>query len=417
MSDSLAAASPLSGVAARAGVAVRYLAIAIGFTLPISTALDNVLLALLLACWLASGHWRAKYASVRGNPVALAALAYLALMALGLLWSPDPLHDGLTYFKKYSDLLLIPMLVTVFTDPQDRRRGLLALAAAIALTLLASLALSIGALPTGGIITGEPANPTVFKKHITQNILMAFGCLLFAELAGAAVTSQLRLLWSALAALAAFNVLFLVQGRTGYLVLAALAVLYLSTRLRWRGLLTAVVLVAAGFVSAYELSPAFHQRVSIGMGEMSQFRAGEAQQGGVSERLAFYHNTLALIRDHPILGVGTGGFVHAYAARVQGTAMQPTRNPHNQYLLTTAEVGVVGLALLLLLFAQEWRCSARLPDERSRTLARGLVLTIMVGSLFNSLLIDHVESLLFAWLSGLLFAALPPKPAALGKRA
>jgi hypothetical protein len=64
--------------------------------------------------------------------------------------------------------------------------------------------------------------------------------------------------------------------------------------------------------------------------------------------------------------------------------------------------------LLLLLFAQEWRCSAWLPDERSRTLARALVLTIMVGSLFNSLLIDHVESLLFAWLSGLLFAALPP---------
>ncbi len=137
----------------------------------------------------------------------------------------------------------------------------------------------------------------------------------------------------------------------------------------------------------------------------------------MSERLEFYHNTLALIRDHPILGVGTGGFVHAYADRVQGTAMQPTRNPHNQYLLTTAEVGVVGLALLLLLFAQQWRCAARLPDERSRTLARGLVLTIMVGSLFNSLLIDHVESLLFAWLSGLLFAALPPKPAALGKRA
>jgi O-antigen ligase len=417
MSESIAAAAPLNGLAGRAGVAVRYLAIAIGFTLPISTALDNVLLALLLVCWLASGQWRAKYETIRGNPVALAALAYFSLMALGLLWSPDPLHDGLTYLKKYSDLLLIAILVTVFTDPQDRRRGLLALAAAIALTLLASLALSIGALPTGGFITGEPANPTVFKKHITQNILMAFGCLLFAELASASVRLQLRWLWSALAALAAFNVLFLVQGRTGYLVLAVLAVLYLSTRLRWRGLLTAVVLVVAGFVSAYELSPAFHQRVSGGMGEMSQYQPGEAPQGGVSERLQFYNNTLTLIRDHPILGVGTGGFVHAYAERVQGTGMQPTRNPHNQYLLTTAEVGVVGLALLLLLFAQEWRCAAWLPDARSRTLARGLLLTIMVGSLFNSLLIDHVESLLFAWLSGLLFAALPPKPQGLGKSA
>jgi O-antigen ligase len=399
-------------LAARGGAAASYLAIAIGFTLPISTALDNVLLALLLICWLASGRWAAKYAIIRSNQVALAALAYLALMALGLLWSPDPLHDGLTYLKKYSDLLLIPILVTVFTDPEDRQRGLLALAAAIAVTLLGSLALSIGALPTGGFITGEPSNPTVFKKHITQNILMAFGCLLFAELAHAAVGSRLRLLWGALAALAAFNVLFLVQGRTGYLVLAALALLYLSTRMRLRGVVAAVFLVAIGFVSAYELSPSFHDRVSAGIGEADRFQPGQKAEGGVGERLEFYHNTLAIIRDHPVLGVGTGGFVHAYAEKVQGTEMKPTRNPHNQYLLTTVEVGIGGLVLLLLLFVQQWRNAARLPYEHLKILARGLVLTMMVGSVFNSLLIDHVESLLFAWLSGLLFSALPQARAA-----
>ena len=405
------ASGGLDRLAARAAAATRYLAIAIGFTLPISTALDNVLLALLLICWLASRRWAPKYAAIRNNPVALSALAYLALTALGLLWSPDPQHDGLTYLKKYSDLLLIPVLVTVFTDPHDRQRALLALTAAIAVTLLASLALSIGALPTGGFITGEPGNPTVFKKHITQNILMALGCFLFAEWARAAVTSRLRLLWSVLAALAAFNVLFLVQGRTGYLVLAALAVLYLSTHLRLRGVLAAVLLVAVGFISAYELSPSFHNRVSAAFGEVDRFQPGKKTEGAVSERLEFYHNTLAIIRDHPVLGVGTGGFVHAYAEKVQGTEMKPTRNPHNQYLLTTVEVGIGGLVLLLLLFVQQWRNAARLPGERLKILARGLVLTMVVGSLFNSLLIDHVESLLFAWLSGVLFAALPSKRA------
>jgi len=132
----------------------------------------------------------------------------------------------------------------------------------------------------------------------------------------------------------------------------------------------------------------------------------------VRERLEFYRNTLVLIREHPVLGVGTGGFVRAYAEKVVGTEVAPTRNPHNQYLLTTTEVGLAGLALLLFLFAQQWRYAARLADEQSRTLARALLLTIMIGSLFNSLLIDHVESLLFAWLSGLLFAALPAKRAA-----
>jgi hypothetical protein len=41
-------------------------------------------------------------------------------------------------------------------------------------------------------------------------------------------------------------------------------------------------------------------------------------------------------------------------------------------------------------------------------LAHGLVLTIVVGSLFNSLLIDHTESLCFAWMSGLLYAGYAP---------
>ena len=113
-------------------------------------------------------------------------------------------------------------------------------------------------------------------------------------------------------------------------------------------------------------------------------------------------------------GVGTGGFPHAYAQRIQGTAMQPTYNPHNQYLLVTAQLGIVGLGLLLFLLLQQWRCASRLPSELDRTLARGLELTYIVTGLFSSPLIDHAESLLFAWLSGLLFAALPATPAASG---
>ena len=104
-------------ILASVGSVLPYLAIAIGFTLPISTAADNILLALLLLCWLVSGNWRARYEIVRANPIALAALAYLAMMVLGLAWSPDRWHDGLVYLKKYSDLLLIPILVTVFVDP------------------------------------------------------------------------------------------------------------------------------------------------------------------------------------------------------------------------------------------------------------------------------------------------------------
>ena len=430
MSEPHAAPSPRS-ISDGAAKAARYLAIAVGFALPISTAADNVLLALLLACWLASGHWEEKYATIRGKPVALAILSLFALLLLGLTWSQGPLHDAMLYLRKYTNLLLMPILVTIFTDSNDRRRGLLAFAAAMTLTLLLSIAFAVGVLPHGGGITGgtpdhpdrglltaEPGNPTVFKHHITQNILMAFGCLLFAQLASTAKSRRLRWFWAILAGLAAFDVLFLVQGRTGYIVLAALVGLVLLERFRWKGLAAAVVIVALGFASAYEFSDSFRSRISRVESEAEQWQPDVGANTSVGIRLEFYRNTLSIIERHPVLGVGTGGFREAYAQRVQGTAMTPTYNPHNQYLLVTAQLGLAGLALLLFIFVQQWRCASRLPEQTYRTLARGLVLTFVIASLFSSPLIDHAESVFFAWLSGLLFAALPPRaPAQVGKTA
>ena len=410
MSEGLTATpSGLSRIADGAAVAARWVAVAIGFTVPVSTALDNYLLVTLLVCWLASGRWRDKYAAIRANPVALAALALFALLMLGLAWGQGPLDDGLLYLRKYNKLLLLPILVTVFTDPADRRRGLLALAVAIALTALLSLALAAGVLPAGGLITGMPEDPTVFKKHITQNIFVAFGFLLFAQLGREAASRNLRLLWAVLAGAAAFDALLLVRGRSGYLVLAALVALLLHDRWRWKGLAAAVVVVLVAFAAAYQFSNGFRSRVSLAETEAREWRPDVATETSVGIRLEFYRNTLSIIQRHPVLGVGTSGFARAYADQVQGTAMLPTYNPHNQFLLVTAQLGVVGLAFLSALFALQWRCAARLPERTLRTLARGLVLTFVIASLFSTPLIDHAESVFFAWLSGLLFAALPPQ--------
>ena len=81
-----------------------------------------------------------------------------------------------------------------------------------------------------------------------------------------------------------------------------------------------------------------------------------------------------------------------------------TRNPHNEYLLITVQVGVAGFALLLYLFYTQWRHAVKLPGLFEQDAARGLVLTIAVTSLFNSPLHDHTEGLFFAFASAMLFA-------------
>ncbi|MGH8623536.1 MAG: O-antigen ligase family protein, partial [Burkholderiales bacterium] len=124
------------------------------------------------------------------------------------------------------------------------------------------------------------------------------------------------------------------------------------------------------------------------------------------QRLEFYRVSLEIVKDRPLLGHGTGSFASAYAEKMKGQRALLTRNPHNEYLHLMVQLGLAGLAALLYLFWTHWRSTPRLPTPTERHLARGLVLTMAVGCLFNSWLMDHTEGLLYAWLAGLLFAGL-----------
>jgi O-antigen ligase len=237
---------------------------------------------------------------------------------------------------------------------------------------------------------------------------MAIAAFMFAQMARYASVTGIRILWGILSMLAVFNVLFMVQGRTGYLILALLLVYFFYDTLKWKGLALAAMLGTLLFAGAYLGSDTFHSRITKAANEFSQWRPDQlaAVDDSVGLRMEWYKNSLEIIHDHPVFGVGTGGFRQAYAEKIKGTGMLPTTNPHNQYLLTATDLGLLGLGFLLYLFYRQWRLAKMLPSALERSLAHALLLAIMSGCLFNSLLLDHTEGLLYGWMSGLLYAGL-----------
>lgn len=393
----------LSGHAERVA---RWSGIALGFSIPISVALDNALLALFVAGWVASGAWRAKWQAIRSNPVALAALALLALLAAGTLYGERDPGDGARYLVKYSDLLLVALLAFIFRDAQARAHALLALVAGLALVLCLSYLIHFGIIPHGKLSGVDQAAPIVFKHSLTHNVLMALGAYLFAQYAGQAASREVRACWIALAVLAAVNVLFMVPGRTGQLILVVLAVYGGYVWKGWRG-----ATVAGAAMAVLLLIPGpMQQRFEQGFQERSAWEAGDhGRPSSIGDRLEFYRASLAIVREHPWVGVGTGGFPRAYARHIEGTALAPSRNPHNEFLHLAVQLGAIGLAAFLWLLATQWRLSGRLASAPETHLARALVLTIVTGCMFNSLLLDHTEGLLYAWLTGVLYAGLKSK--------
>ncbi|HYI86555.1 MAG TPA: O-antigen ligase family protein [Burkholderiales bacterium] len=393
----------MSSISPKFQNAGRYAAIALGASIPISVALDTLLFVVVLLAWALGGRLPEKLAAVRANPAALAALAFLGLLVLGMAWGHGSVLDGLLYVAKHKELILVAVLGTLISGERDKRLALGVFLGAMAVTLAFSYAIWLGVSPVQHV-PNRTDNPWVFKPHLTHGVLMALAAFLAADRAIRAAKPLWRVLYGTAAALAAFNVLFMVQGRTGYLILGVLGLYFGVAHWRWRGAAFVAGAAVAVLVAAHLANAPLFARVGLVGTEMQDWDAGRnAHKTSTGLRMNYYKTTVSIVREHPWLGVGTRGFVTAYRDKVRGTGLPETHNPHNQYLLTAAQLGLVGLAALLAMFFVMWRQAARL-DPAERTAARGLLLAMAVGCLLNSFLIDHVEGLLFAWMAGVLFA-------------
>jgi O-antigen ligase len=386
----------------------RWSTVALGACIPVSVALDNSLLAVILAGWLAGLRFRAKLVLVWNNPVCRAAFLLFGVLLLGSLHADVPRRDVLHFLSKYLDLVMISVLAWIFVAPRARSAGLLALAGALAITLLMSFSLKAGLTPRSLWLHGTPEFPIVFKSRLTHNILMAFAAFLFIWHAIASGTRKGKVLWGALAVLALVNVTLMVEGATGYVLLVALALLLGWQYARWRGVGFMLLAAAAAIAALSAIPGPFQTRARQIASELKLESAERPASTSTGFRLEFYRNTLLIIGKNPLIGTGTGSFPSVYAAQVTGTGQVPARNPHNEFLLITVQAGLVGLASFVFLLWQQWRFAPMLPTALERGIAQGLVVTMIVVCMLNSALLDHTEGLLYAWLTALLYAGLSP---------
>lgn len=398
---------PSAAPAKAVETSLRWCAIVLGFSIPISIALDNILLVGFTGLWLASGSVRQGLRHLRENPVALAALTFAAVALAGTIWSPASIHQLQEALTDALRFFLLGLLAIVFLDPSTRDRAQFAFLISIVLVLILSYAIWAGLADGLPGIKGRSDYPVVFKYHITHNVLMAVAALLFALHSIEARNRAARLLFAALAIAAVFNVFFLIPGRTGQFGLAAALVYLAIARLRIRGVAVAAAgLVALGVIAWITPGSALHRGSEKAWEESRAWVPGTAQEqtSSIGMRLEYYRNAIEMISEHPIIGVGSGAFRSAYEAKVRGTQMTVVDHPHNAFLHVAVELGLIGLAALLSLLLVQWRTAGTLDSFTERTAARGLIVIFVAAGLVSSTFGDHTEGLFYAWASGLFFA-------------
>ena len=354
------AASPLPppAWAARLQNTAGALLVALAFAIPLSNALTSVLTALFAATMLAgqaAGSWRWRWRAVGRHPAVRATLALYGSILLAALWSAAAPQALLGQLLRSAALLLLPLFAVALWHTPWPRRCLQAFLLAMGLTLALSLAHALWVRLDAGPwpLPYKGGGDAIFHVHITHNVLMSVAALAWLARActGRALAWRQRMAYGLLAALAVFDILWLVPGRTGYATLLGglfvLALVCCPRRwlLHWLGGMA--VLCAA----ALWMSGSVQDRLDRTWREIQAFEgAGSAQRGDVNladHRLAIWREALQVIGQRPVLGHGTGSYRQAFCASAQPADMclySGGKHPHNQWLFAAIEGGLPALA-------------------------------------------------------------------------
>lgn len=386
-----------------------YLAVFACFSIALPTAFMSIAMGLFVLVWLTSGNYVEKIKRIFCHPAAVIAIALFCLYGIGMFYSNAPWGMRLNWWLKYHKLLYIPLIISVLTDKKYREYAIQAFLAGMLLVLIVSYLKWLGIVPHTDISQGY----FVFKGRIAHNILMAFAVYLMVKLT-VQTAKPYCWLWAIGSLLGILNVFFLVNGRSGQIILLVLFVWFCWEIWQTKSIKYLVGGAAALLLILFAMPKAGDFRLMQIKQEIANHKPNEAQTSS-GTRLEFYKNSLMLIKRNPLFGAGTGSFESEYKqlAETQNTLATYVPNPHNEFLLTLQELGLLGLFLLIVLFATQWKASHHIFKSQNHSMVngyalRGLILTMTVGCLFNSLLLDAGEGKFYCVLAGVLLSAYSP---------
>ena len=174
-------------------------------------------------------------------------------------------------------------------------------------------------------------NPNILAGYLDIIICLVFGLFVKAD-------SQKKKIVLGIMLAAGAACLAMTYARGACLVIAVIFVLYGMLK-DWRVLL-ACVAVAVGLLV---VDPVLYERLS------SVFTKVDTSS---EMRLAFWESTIAMIQDHPFLGIGWGAYWMVYPEYdfyLQGADIRIV-HAHNWYLNYAAEIGIPGMLSFVWLF-------------------------------------------------------------------
>ena len=390
--------------------AAFFCAIAFMVFIPSSTALMNVFIFLTLVFCLFSGDIKNHLKRGWTNPVSRAALLLFLLLIFSLNWTIDS-SEAIDILKKYNELWYIALLLPLFNSKNRRSIGINAYLISMGIVLFGVYLMFFEViLPIEYSLKGRQHHFNIdggFASHILTNILMAFAMFIAAH-KSVLSRSFLKLPYIIFFIFSFYYVLFISTGTSGQILAISLLLLFIIQHTSIRSvILIPILIISITFIAVNSENNSF--RYGIEKLYVRYHHLTSTDTAGNNTRPRIYINAFKLILDEPWIGTGVGSYEEALRSKLPEyykVNIVAKKNPHNEFLMISVQLGLAGLLLLLNLFYKQASHSEKIEDKECRLIAQGLVILIIIGCMGNSMILDSREGHFWAFFSALLFSTL-----------
>ena len=381
----------------------RVSAIIAGIGILYSPTVASVALVTTYVAFVASGQAVVRFRQVFGRPAVYWAAIFLAVVLIGMTYASVPWSDRGTDLLKWRTILWFVVLLSIFDDERWKTRLLVTFVVGTAVALVASF------VSAAGWVTLWRNPDALLRSWVTQGMGFAVAALVCLRmLLDKRLQGHMRWIVPVLGLLYVANMVFITNGRSGYVILGIGCVVLLLWEASHLQRLAIVLGLSLAAILAFSFPSRMQDKIVLGVDEwMHESELTSATSMGL--RRVYYLNTLEIIQDHWLLGVGSGGFKQAYTEQVthkydpSDWRADPIGDPHNQYLAVFAQHGIGGLAVFLIWIVAIARDMRGLPKYRK--LALGLLFGWCVTSLFSSHFRTFAEGHLLTTFLGVLLSA------------
>lgn len=399
---------------------------------PVSTSISSIFYVILCLTSLYHITVQDKWRALLSHPFTRYFWSGALLVLIGIFNSTSSWGIALSTAQKYLWLLTTPLLLISIDGNHVLKQKNLSYFLYLTI-IVATLVLSfyrIYTLPDYFSPNSNLQLNTIFKDHIIQSLMFIIGLHFCLYQLCREKNRPRQVSYAGLTIALVINLLFINDGRIGYLLLLFTGIYFIFSHLPLKKAVALTVLSVLGLSFTMMFSPILKHRVNNVIEYYQWYQKDPTRYSSLSVRMNNWKIGYALFKEHPLLGHGTGGIYQSqknyyiknkikfedmlsnsasFFHKRQVNCGKADKSTHlcgdklldSSYLNFALQYGVLGIAFCIYFLVGLWRYSHQL-SPLDRYMAKIILLCFIIGIWLNPWLSSsaptHLVSLLFAFI-------------------